>query len=33
MSETGTLADPFVQSRIEREIKQDLSSQRTSCSV
>jgi hypothetical protein len=28
MSETGTLADPFVQSRIEREIKQDLSSQR-----
>lgn len=28
MYETGTLADPFVQSRIEREIKQELSSQR-----
>ena len=28
MYETGILADPFVQSRIEREIKQELSSQR-----
>jgi hypothetical protein len=28
MSETGTLADPFVQSGIERKIKQELSSQR-----